>query len=100
MSPCIGGDEADGGKTRHLCKPRRPLGGDTSSCETCVRVWCMVVSMGWGVSDGRMVDGEAIFNMMIYDMETSRRSDIRDGRMTYGVVVFSAITFDIVVSRR
>ena len=45
-----------------------------------------------------MVDGEAIFNMMIYDMETSRRSDIRDGRMTYGVVVFSAITFDIVVS--
>ena len=38
--------------------------------------------------------------MMIYDMETSRRSDIRDGRMTYGVVVFSAITFDIVVVRR
>ena len=45
-----------------------------------------------------MVDGEVIFSMMIYDMETSRRSDIRDGRMTYGVVVFSAITFDIVVS--
>ena len=96
---CIGWDGADGGKTRRLRGPRRLLGGHTSNYVTCVRVWCMVVSMGRGVSDGKVVDGETISSIVISDMVASRRGDIRDGRMTFAIMVAGAITSGIVGSR-
>ena len=60
----------------------------------------MVVSMGRGGSDGKVVDGGAILGTMIFDMVASRRDDIGNGRMIFIVVVASAITSDIVGSRR
>ena len=60
----------------------------------------MVVSMGRGVGDGKVVDGGAISGTMISNMVASRRGDIRYGRMTSDVVVVGAITSDIVGSRR
>ena len=84
VSVCIGWDGADGGKTRHLRGPRRLLGGHTSNC---VRVWCMVVSMGRCVGDGKVVDGGAILGTVISDMVASRRGDIGDGRMTSAIMV-------------
>ena len=60
----------------------------------------MVVSMGRGVGDGKVVDGGAISSTMIFDMVTSKRDDIEDGRMTSNVVVSDAITSDILASRR
>ena len=92
VSVCIGWDGADGGKTRRLRGPRRLLGGHTSSCVTCVRVWCMVVSMGRRVGDGKVVDGGVISGTVISDMVASRRGDIVDGRMTSAVMVVGAIT--------
>ena len=59
----------------------------------------MVVTMGRGVGDGKVVDGGTISCTVIFDM-VSKRGDIGDARMTFGVVVSGAITFDIVVSRR
>ena len=100
VSVCIGWDGADGGKTRRLRGPRRLLGGHTSNCVTCVRVWCMVVSMGRGVGDGKVLDGGAISSTMISNMVASKKCDIGDGRMTSAVVVAGAITSDIVGSIR
>ena len=40
VSVCIGWDGVD---------------GHTSNYVTCVRVWCMVVSMGRGVGDGKVI---------------------------------------------
>ena len=100
VSVCIGWDGVDGGKTRRLRGPRRLLGGHTSNYVTCVRVWCMVVSMGRGVGDGKVVDGGATSGTVISDMVASRRGDIGDGRMTSTIVVAGAITSDIVGSRR
>ena len=71
----------------------------SSMSVTCVRVWCMVVSMGRGVGDGKVVDGGAISGTVISDMVASRRGDIGDGRMTFVVVVVDAITSYIVGSR-
>ena len=58
----------------------------------------MVVSMGRGVGDGKVVDSGAISSTVISDMVASRRGDIRDGRMTSTIVVAGAITSDIVGS--
>ena len=55
----------------------------------------MVVSMGRGVGDGKVVDGGVISGTVIYDMVASRRDDIGDRRMTSG-----AITSDIMGTRR
>ena len=60
----------------------------------------MVVSMGRGGSDGKVVDSGSISGTVISDMVTSRRGDIGDGRMTSTIVVAGAITFDIVGLRR
>ena len=56
--------------------------------------------MRGGVGDGRMVDGGAIFGIVIYDMVTLRIHEIGDGRMTYGVMISSAITSYIMASRK
>ena len=55
----------------------------------------MVVSMGRGVGDGKVVDGGVISGTVIYDMVASRRDDIGDRRMTSG-----AITSNIMGTRR
>ena len=60
----------------------------------------MVVSMGRGVGDGKVVDGGAILGTVIFDMVASRRGDIGNRRMTSDIVVVDAITSDIVGSRR
>ena len=60
----------------------------------------MVASMGRGVCDGKVINGEAISGTVISDMVAFRRDDIGDGRMTSVVVVAGAITSDIVGSRR
>ena len=50
----------------------------------------MVVSMGRGVGDGKVVDGGAISGIVISDMVDSRRGDISDdGEVTCGIVVSS-----------
>ena len=56
--------------------------------------------MRGGVGDGRMVDGGAIFGIVIYDMVTFGIHEIGDSRMTYGVMVSSAITSYMVASRK
>ena len=60
----------------------------------------MVVSMGRGVGDGKVLDGGAISSTMISNMVASKKCDIGDGRMTSGVMIADAITFNIVGSRR
>ena len=60
----------------------------------------MVVSMGRGVGDGKIVDGGAISSVVISDMVPSRKDDVGDGEMTSSVVVSDAITYDIVALRR
>ena len=59
----------------------------------------MVVSMGRGVGDGKVVYGGAILGIVISDMVAFRRCDIGDGKMTSGVMIADAITFNIVGSR-
>ena len=60
----------------------------------------MVVSMGRGVSDGKVVEGGAISRTMIFDMMASKEGDIGYGRMTFGVVVFGSITSDIMAFKK
>ena len=60
----------------------------------------MVVSMGRGVGDGKIVDGGAISSVVISDMVPSRKDDVGDGEMTSSVVVSDAITYDIVALRK
>ena len=60
----------------------------------------MVVSMGRGGGDGKVVDGGSISSIVIFDMVASSRGDIGDGRMTSTAVVAGAITSNIVGSRR
>ena len=97
---CVGWYEVDGGKAQHLRGPRHRLGGHTSSCVTCVRVCCIIVSMERGVGDGKVVDGGAILSTVIFSMVASRRSYIGYGKMTSSVMVFNAITFDMVALRK
>ena len=100
VSICVGWNRVDGGNAWRLYGLGHCLGGHTSNCVTCVRLWCMVVSMGRGVGDGKVVDGGAISSIVISDMVVSRKSDIGDEKMTFDVVVGGAITFDIMGSRR
>ena len=60
VSICVNWDRANGGKARCLRGSQLCLDGHTFSCVTCVGVWCMAVSMGRRVGDGKMVDGGAI----------------------------------------
>ena len=60
----------------------------------------MVVSMGRGVGDGKMVYGGAILGIVISDMVAFRRGDIGDGIMTSAVMVAGAIASGIVDSSR
>ena len=60
----------------------------------------MVVSMGRGGGDGKVVDGGSISSIVIFDMVASRRGDIGDGRMTSAVMVAGAIASGIVDSSR
>ena len=60
----------------------------------------MVVSMGRGVGDGKVVDGGLISRTVIFDMMASKKGDIGYGRMTFGVVVFSSITSDIMTFKK
>ena len=72
-------------------------GAFLSNCVTCVRVWCMVVSMGRGVGDGKIVDGGAISSVVISDMVPSRKDDVGDGEMTSSVVVSSREGIEVMV---
>ena len=49
----------------------------------------MVVSMGRGEGDGKVVDGGSISGTVISDMVASRRGDIGDGIITSGIVDLS-----------
>ena len=60
----------------------------------------MVISIGRGVGDGKVVDGGAISGTVISNMVASRKCDIGDERMTFTIVVAGAITSDIVGSMR